>query len=69
MEVKKIVTAGIAGGVLLLILMIVSGFLVNLVLPANLSEYGGMRAMDDPVMNLFYIYPFVVASAAAIVFD
>lgn len=69
MEVKKIVTAGIAGGVLLLILMIVSGFLVNLVLPANLSEYGGMRAMDDPVMNLFYLYPFVVASAAAIVFD
>jgi hypothetical protein len=28
-----------------------------------------MRAMDDPIMLLFYLYPFVIASAAAIIFD
>ena len=28
-----------------------------------------MRASDDPVMILFFFYPFVVAFAAAILFD
>jgi hypothetical protein len=49
--------------------MMVSGYLVNLVMPTEIGQYGGMRAMSDPIMNLFYLYPFVVAFAAAIVFD
>jgi hypothetical protein len=69
MQTKNIVTAGIAAGFMLLILMMVSGYLVNLVLPTDISQYGGMREMNDPVMNLFYFYPFVIAFAAAIVFD
>jgi hypothetical protein len=28
-----------------------------------------MRVMDDPVMSLFFVYPFVLAFAAAGVFD
>ena len=66
---KNIATATGAAGFMLLILMIVSGFLVNMVLPADISQYGGMRAMDDPIMTLFYLYPFVIAFAAAILFD
>ncbi len=69
MNVKNIATATVAAGFMLLILMIVSGFLVNMVLPADISQYGGMRAMDDPIMTLFYLYPFVIAFAAAILFD
>ena len=69
MNVKNIATATVAAGFMLLILMIVSGFLVNMVLPADISKYGGMRAMDDPIMTLFYLYPFVIAFAAAILFD
>ena len=69
MNVKNIATATVAAGFMLLILMIVSGFLVNMVLPADISKYGGMRAMDDPMMTLFYLYPFVIAFAAAILFD
>jgi hypothetical protein len=69
MNVQKIVTGGISAGFALLILMIVSGFLVNIVLPTDISQYGGMRAMDDPIMMLFYLYPFVIACAAAIIFD
>ena len=69
MNAKFIVTGGIAAGFLLLILMMVSGYLVNMVMPADISQYGGMRAMNDPVMNLFYLYPFVIAFAAAVVFD
>jgi hypothetical protein len=69
MQPKNIALGGIAAGFLLLILMMVSGYLVSLVMPTGIGQYGGMRAMDDPIMNLFYLYPFVVAFAAAIVFD
>jgi hypothetical protein len=69
MQLKNIALGGIATGFMLLILMMVSGYLVNLVMPTEISQYGGMRAMSDPIMNLFYLYPFVVAFAAAIVFD
>jgi hypothetical protein len=55
MNAKNIATGGITAGFLLLILMMVSGYLVNIVLPADISHYGGMRAMNDPVMNLFYL--------------
>jgi hypothetical protein len=69
MNAKNIVIGGISAGFTLLILMVVSGFLVNLVLPADISQYGGMRVMNDPIMTLFYLYPFVVAFATATVFD
>jgi hypothetical protein len=69
MNMKNIVTGGIASGFLLLILMMVSGYLVNLVMPTDMSQYGGMRAVNDPLMNFFYFYPFVIAFAAAVVFD
>ena len=54
MNAKNIATGGISAGFVLLILMVISGYLVNLVLPTDISRYGGMRAMNDPVMNLFY---------------
>lgn len=69
MNGKNIVIAGIAGGIVMLVLMVISGFLVNLVLPADLSQYAGMRPINDPVMNFFYLYPFVIAFATALVFD
>jgi hypothetical protein len=67
MNAKNVVIGGIAAGFLLLILMMISGYLVNLVMPADISRSWGMRAMNDPVMN--HIYPFVIAFAAAVVFD
>lgn len=53
----------------MLLLMALSGYLVNLVLPVDSNQYAGMRPMNDPVMNLFYLYPFVIAFATALVFD
>jgi hypothetical protein len=69
MNAKNIAMGSISAGFILLIIMVISGYLVNMVLPTDISRYGGMRAMNDPVMNLFYLYPFVIASAAAIIFD
>jgi hypothetical protein len=69
MNAKKIAVSGSVAGVLILILMVVINVMVNMVIPADISRYGGMRAADDPVMILFFFYPFVVAFAAAIIFD
>ena len=43
--------------------------LSTIVAPYDISKLGGMRAMDDPVMILFFFYPFGFAFAAAEVFD
>jgi hypothetical protein len=32
-------------------------------------QYGGMRVINDPIMTVFYLYPFVIAFAAAFTFD
>ncbi|HEX3000805.1 MAG TPA: hypothetical protein VHN82_00300 [Methanoregula sp.] len=69
MNTKNFFIAGITGGIVLSLLMVVSGFLVNLLIPTDLSQYGGMRSMNDPVMTLFYLYPFVIAFATAFLFD
>ena len=69
MNAKKIAFSGSVAGVLILILMVVINVMVNMVIPADISRYGGMRVADDPVMILFFFYPFVVAFAAAIIFD
>ena len=68
-ECKKIAIAGITAGIAILILMVVINVMVNMVIPADMSQYGGMRATDDPVMIPFFFYPFVVAFAATIIFD
>jgi hypothetical protein len=69
MNTKNIALAGIIVGVILLVLMVTINMMMNLIIPVDLSSYGGMRAMDDPIMLLFFFYPFIVAFAAAIVFD
>ena len=69
MNAKNIATGSISAGFFLLLLMVISGCLVNIVLPTDISQYGGMRAMNDPIMTLFYLYPFVIGCAAAIIFD
>jgi hypothetical protein len=69
MNAKKIAVSGIAAGIIILILMVVINVVMNTVIPADLSTYGGMRAADDPVMTLFFFYPFIVAFAAAFIFD
>jgi hypothetical protein len=69
MQVKPILTAGFAGGLLLLVIMLLSGALANVVLPYTIFDIPGMRPADDPVSILFFLYPFVIAFAAAILFD
>jgi hypothetical protein len=45
MNTKNIAVGSISAGLVLLILMIVSGYLVNQILPGDISGYGGVRAI------------------------
>ncbi|HVP25126.1 MAG TPA: hypothetical protein VMS81_04015 [Methanomicrobiales archaeon] len=69
MEGKKILIAGIAGGILLFAGIFVFSHLANIIAPYDIFSLGGMRARDDPVGLLFFAYPFVLSFASAIVFD
>ncbi|MDD1663897.1 MAG: hypothetical protein LUQ32_00935 [Methanomicrobiales archaeon] len=69
MDGKKIFTAGIAGGILLFIAQFAFSLIGNLIAPYDIFTIGGMRASDDPVMLLFFAYPFVLSFASAIAFD
>jgi hypothetical protein len=69
MHGKKILIAGIAGGILLFVAQFAFSSLANLVAPYDIFSIGGMRARTDPVMLLFFTYPFVLSFASAIVFD
>jgi hypothetical protein len=67
---KKIVPAGIVGGVVLFVLLLGTNILMNLIIPYDIALFGGMKAMEiDPVMLLFFLYPFVPALAAAWEYD
>jgi len=69
MDCKKILVSGIAGGILLLVLQLAFSWIGNLVAPYDVFAIGGMRQVTDPLMNLFYAYPFVLSFAAAVVFN
>jgi hypothetical protein len=69
MNIKNIVLAGFSGGVVLLISMFIFGEIANAIFPYDIATLGGMRAMNDPVMGLFFLYPFVLSFVAAILFD
>jgi hypothetical protein len=69
MEWKKVLIAGIAGGILFFIVQFACSLLANLVAPYDIFAIGGMRARDDPVMLLFFAYPFVLSFMSALVFD
>ena len=69
MNIKNIIAGGIAGGITLLIAMFVFGKIAGFIAPFDMATLGGMRAANDPVMAFFVLYPFVLAFAAAILFD
>ena len=69
MNARKIIAGGFIGGIALLIVNFVISALVMLVAPYDALTLGGMRPADDPLMLFFFVYPFVLSFAAAVVFD
>jgi hypothetical protein len=69
MQIRKIILTGALGGLILLVVTIISGAVAGVILPYNIFDIPGMRPVTDPVAVLFFFYPFVVAVAAAILYD
>lgn len=69
MDFRKFLVAGLAGGLAYFVVMLVFSFLVQLVLHYDVMSLGGMRAVDDPVMLLFFLSPWVYGFALALVYD
>ena len=63
---KGIAIAGILGGIILLIVTFAADALVQMIAPYNLFALGGMRAVSDPLMMLYFLYSFIFAVIAAL---
>jgi hypothetical protein len=66
MNLKNVVIIGITGGIVLLVVTFGADALVQLIAPYNLFELGGMRAINDPLMMLFFLEPFLFSVIVAI---
>ncbi len=68
MNTKKFLLGGIASGILILILGLAVSAIVATVLPYDAATLPGMRAVTDPLMTLFFLYPFVLGFVATYVY-
>lgn len=65
-SLKKFVVSGIVGGIAFYIIWLIVNFLLRSALwPYDILSLGGMRSVNDPVMLLFFLYPFVFSFAMA----
>lgn len=69
MHIRNILLAGVLGGLLLLVVMLFSGAVATAILPYTIFDIPGMRPATDPVYVLFFLYPFVLAFAGAVLYD
>jgi len=65
----KIAVAGLVGGTLLFVLLFGLNVIMNHLITYDISKFYGTRPMNDPVMMLFFVYPFILAFTAAYIFD
>ena len=68
---KKIMWMGFVSGIVMLILTLLVGFLV-MAIPSVAADYKNpdiKRPMQDPLMTLFYVYPFLFGGILAWVWE
>jgi len=68
MSVKTVLFAGILGGIWLFIMTFLGSNAGTMSAPYDIMTLGGMRSADDPVLVLFFLYPFVISFTSAVVF-
>jgi len=69
LETKTIVVSGIVAGIVVLVLSMIISTATQALFNYNVMTLAGMRSVNDPVSLLFFLYPFVVALAMAILYD
>ena len=69
METKTIVISGIVAGIVILVLSMIVSTATQALFDYNVLTLAGMRSVNDPVSMLFFLHPFVVGLAMAILYD
>jgi hypothetical protein len=69
MDAKKIIISGVVAGIAMFIGMIIINTLTQFVMPYDIMTIGGMRAIEDPLMMLFFLSPWVYAFTMAILYS
>jgi len=70
-DAKKVFIGGLAAGLVILIVSQIVSALVIAVpeLYFDVFKLGGMRAMEDPIMLLFFVHPWVLGFGMSIAFQ
>ena len=69
MDTKTIVVSGIVAGIVILVLSMIVSTATQALFDYNVLTLAGMRSVNDPVSMLFFLHPFVVGLAMAILYD
>jgi hypothetical protein len=69
MDTKKTILAIIASGFVYLIASEAFGLITQAIMPFDWTSVGGMRSFDDPIMILFFLYGFVSAIGAVVLYQ
>ena len=69
MKWKGIIVGGIIAGFVIVIIDIIIGGFIQSIWPYDIFELGGMRKIDDPVMLLFFIHPWILSFALSLVYS
>lgn len=69
---KKIAFSSLIAGIVMVITSMIVGQVFHTLFPALLKEYNNaslFRPWSDPLMSLFFIYPFILAVVLSIVWE
>ena len=69
MKTKGILVSGLVSGLLIFAVGMIVQIAVQIVSPYDVLALGGMRSKEDPLMLLFFLYPWVIGFALAIAYS
>ena len=69
MNWKKFFLTGILGGIVFFAVEQIVYNIVKMVFPFDMLSLAGMRAITDPTMILYFVYPFVMAFMLALAYS
>ena len=69
---EKIIKVGLVGGLIMFVLSMIMGQVTGILFPSLMEEYanaGLFRPWSDPLMSLYFLYPFVQGFVVAFVWE
>jgi hypothetical protein len=69
LEARTIVLSGLVAGIVVLALSMIISTVTQVLFDYNVLALAGMRSVNDPVSILFFLFPFVVGVAMAVLYD